>query len=136
MFILSGCYNNKMIHSSGKNEIVYSLPLPRGFKRLESADYHGRKLVKFNYPDSSCVFITDKNGYVADFMSLKYGDGIYVFVATEDTVNINGLYKNKYWREIKKNNVIYGYSNVSEDRRAEFDMVINNMNIRYPEKKK
>jgi len=122
----SSCMAQKTVKFS-TGESKYLLNVPSGYELREVTDYHGLKEYRLVYPDSSIIYITDDDksgGAVNTIKAEKYGDGIYLKILSADTLDIDGMKNERYWREQKKGKVVIGYINVPPDKKERYDQAL------------
>jgi hypothetical protein len=108
-------------------ELKYFMEVPSGYKLSKATDDHGYIEHRFIYPDSSIIYITndDKSGGAINTIKAKeYGEGIYLKILSNDTLDINGVEDERYWREQKANKIVFGYINVLPDKKEQYDKVL------------
>ena len=86
----------------------------------------------FVYPDSSFLYITDDDysGWSHRGKVDTFGPGVYVMVLANDTLDISGKYQGLYWREIKQNEIVFGYVNVKPENKQEYDDALSTLTRR------
>ena len=107
----------------------FKIGAPEGFEMLKYTDDHGYQEHHYKYSDGSILYITDDIDSGSDFNEYKaeeYGDHIFLSITISDSIDIGGMHEKKYWREIKKDGVIFGYLNVPFDKKNMFDDVVEN----------
>jgi len=126
IIVCTSCIAQKAVRfPAGKHN--YILDVPYGYKLTTVKDDHGFKEYRMVYPDSSVIYITNDNksgGAINTVKAEKYGDGIYLKILSSDTLNINGIKSEKYWREQKINNIVIGYLNVPPNKKEQYDQAL------------
>jgi|GEM_PF-6053144 len=111
------------------NTSTVRIGAPEGFDISKYTDDNGYREHHYQYEDGSILYITDDIDSGSDFNEYKakeYGENIYLRIAISDSIDIGGKHEGKYWREIKKEGIVYGYLNVPSDRKSLFDDVLEN----------
>lgn len=111
----------------------YLLDIPSGYRLVKSKDYHQHIEYKFQYPDSSIIYITDdieSGGAINTDKVKKYGNNIFIKILTSDTLDISGVEGKKYWREIKRNNVVAGYINAPLSKEKQYQDVLKTLRLK------
>ncbi len=130
----------KHIDSNNKKQqrILYYLKIPKGcHTKIYKAGGESGLEYQFWYPDSSVVYITDMNNglnnyniNISGYGGIKFEFYIKQHNSNRDTLLIDGIdSKGFYWKEIIINYVSYGYMNVSDKRKEEFDKLL--FSVRY-----
>lgn len=129
--IIYSCGNVKKIflkiYENGK-AIKYQIQIPKKYSLVKTvrSDDGDRDIIIY-YEDSTIIFLSDdiKSGaFINVYKSYKYGDNIVVKILANDTLNLEGIYEGKFWREKKANPIVLGYMNVPRHKKEVYDQVI------------
>lgn len=131
LLLFSACTSQKTlrIKTYGRE---YSINVPKGCKIENKRDDGGIKEYRASYPDGKIVFITNdvKNGSISQEKEVKYGNNIYMKILTSDTLTLEWISNNLYWKEIKKDKIVIGYKNVPITEKKIFDVAIDKVKVR------
>lgn len=109
---------------------TYILKIHSEYKILKFVDDHAYTEYHLVFPDSAIVYITNDNnlgGALNVFKAEKFGDGIYIKIATNDTLDISGSINGRFWRERKENMVVFGYINVPSESKEFYDKILSSL---------
>lgn len=116
--------------ASQKGMKWFFLDAPKGYTSSENTGDHGFSENYYTYSDGSILFITnviDSGSHTNhDNRLKKYGRDIYLMFAISDSLDIQGERDGLFWREMKKDYLVYGYLNVPEEKKELFDQLIEN----------
>jgi len=108
----------------------YILKVPRGYEFKKSYDDNGNKEYYLVYRDSSVIYATDdriSGGSIHNEKVSKYSNDVYLKILMNDTIELSGVYKNLYWKEIKLNDVVFGYTKVPKEKKEMFDGILDDI---------
>lgn len=86
---------------------------------------------RYWYSDSSLIYISDANGNTTiNERLIRLQDGAYSRKFLSDSIILSGTdEKGYYWQEVKYKGVLYGYSNVSPEKKQLYDNAM--LSIKY-----
>ncbi|ADQ18946.1 hypothetical protein Lbys_3288 [Leadbetterella byssophila DSM 17132] len=125
LLFLGSC--TKIIQLKNSEGSVCTFKFPKGVKitKITSDDPTLDWLVDFSQNRKIFVSNNDISGSPLNSYKLQeYGENIVVKIVASDSLILTG--KNNYgnWKEIKKNGIIYGYMNISDDEIDKFEKLI------------
>jgi hypothetical protein len=121
--LLSSC-GRITFRSEGNN---YIFRLPKWEYSKTYIDPHGYEEKYFYYPDSAIIFLSSNVSDGSEINKLKfekYGNNISLKFLTQDTLTLEGYSNDKFWTELKKDKIIFGYLNVSHENKKKYDILI------------
>jgi len=139
LFLIFGCYSIKNIHKetfnfndNGRNhKLVINIPKCYSFERIKANAEYGRE-ERYWYKDSSVIYISDlKSGSTLNYSNIRGQKNAYAKRFEFDTITLSGINKfGKYWKEIKYNQLFYGYSNIPANEKKLFDHALSSGKIK------
>ncbi|WP_164714154.1 hypothetical protein [Chitinophaga rhizosphaerae] len=86
---------------------------------------------RYWYPDSSLIYISDASGNTTvNERLIRLQNGAYSRKFLSDSIILSGIdEKGYYWREVKYKGLLYGYFNVSPEKKQLYDNAM--LSIKY-----
>lgn len=125
----TSCATQKTFKYSVASEKYY-IQIPSGYQLSKTLDDHGYFEHRFLYPDSSVIYVTDDigSGGAMNYAKVeKYGQGIFLDIIGNDTLDINGEKEGRFWREKKIHGIVLGYLNANNVKKREYDKMLINV---------
>ncbi|WP_143255069.1 hypothetical protein [Alkalitalea saponilacus] len=110
----------------------YFLDVSKGFICYKIIDDEHYIEYRLAYNDSSIIYITndDKSGGAINiFKEKKYGKDVSLKILLNETLDLNGEYMGRYWREKKESNVVVGYINVLPQDIEKFNIILSTLRM-------
>jgi hypothetical protein len=105
----------------------YSFKLPKGAKVYKIVSDDSFMEYKIIFPGNKILFISnnDIDGCsINDYKYDVYGKNVNMKFLTSDTLQLSGKNNLGYWKEIKKDGLVYGYLNLHENEIIKFESIL------------
>lgn len=125
VLFLGSC--TKRIQLKNSEGLVCTFKFPKGVKitKVTSDDPTVDWLADFSQNRKVFISNNDISGSPLNTYKLQeFGENIVVKIVASDSLTLKG--KNNYgnWKEVKKNGIVYGYMNISDDEIDKFEKLI------------
>lgn len=114
--------------------VWYSIDVPKGYEFFWiSAAGDPQDSKEYKYKDSSIIYLMDfhhtpNNDLMkSSFKKQWQGNWSMFNILSNININFEGEVRNLFWKEIRLDEVKFGYKNVPESRKAEFDKALNSV---------
>jgi hypothetical protein len=122
----------KFNYSFHGNSRVVKMSIPKSAKLIKITAGGEGEEHRYLYADSSMIYITSMQGTgTINEPFIVQDQAMYNQRFSSDTATMNGIGENgNYWKEVKYNNVFYGYSNVPLAKKAFFDEALSSVKVK------
>lgn len=136
---MSSCSINKDIISlkfkgysnSKKEKYSYNINLPKGYVLKEILGGNEWTEKQCVYPDGSIIYINNEGGAPSINYKNIENDKEAMKKSLEvisDTLTLYGIdNEGKYWKNLKKDDINFGYLNVTNEKKKEFDKILSTL---------
>jgi len=128
--VFVGCSLSKDVISTVKfpstNNPEYLMDIPKGYS-FNGIQGNSEVEHRYIYPDSSIIFITsfyNTPNYDILREANLYHKKFEAAVAKQDTLVLEGLYQNKYWKDITYGDISIGYVDASKEKKSVYDKAL------------
>ena len=124
--------NTTLVKYPSNRHTDYTMQVPKGYIfQGKMGDHHVENV--YLYPDSSLIFITDFSNSPNYDVLVK--DSLYYTkfaanVLSNDTLFLEGVFIERYWKDITYGPICIGYHNVQESKKSAYDTSLKSFRMR------
>jgi hypothetical protein len=127
LMILSSCKSQKIIFNFDNKLAV--LTIPQKVTKVNYSSEEG-KVAYYRDADSSILYLSFmSNLHSPNGMFILSQNTIAITAILPDTV-FEGINQGKYWKEIKRGRLFYGYTNVPPFEKRSYDDALNSLRLK------
>lgn len=123
--MLSSCSNKIQLKNSNGSVCTFEFPKGARITKIITDEPFLNWLISF--PNNKKIFISndDISGCPLNtYKQKEYGENVVVKIVANDTLTLRGENEFGYWKEVKKNGIVYGYMNIPNNEIIKYEMLI------------